>query len=121
MQIGWRDRLTPTAVGTVSRAWVMREVAGRVADESRRAFLVDELVIYEPPRRHGIRNNFIFWIGVLAAAALSQLVGLPGWTGFVAALLGFLWVARELAVRALRWRLDQLVAGDAAEPDSGPA
>jgi hypothetical protein len=115
MQIGWRDRLTPTAVGTVSRAWVMREVANRVADEARRARLVDELVTYEPPRRHGLRNNFIFWGGVLGAAALSRLVGLPGWTGFVAALLGFLWVARELAVRALRWRLDQLLAGEAPE------
>ena len=121
MQIGWRDRLTPTAVGTVSRAWVMREVAGRVGDESRCARLVDELVGYEPPRRHGLRNNFIFWIGVLAAAALSRLVGLPGWTGFVAALLGFLWIARELAVRALRWRLDQLLAGEPAETDTGPA
>jgi len=118
MQIGWHDRLTPTAVGIVSRAWVMREVAGRVADESQHARLVDALAAYEPPRRHGLRNNFIFWIGVLTAAALSRLVGLPGWTGFVAALLGFLWVARELAVRALRWRLDQLLAGEGPESDS---
>jgi hypothetical protein len=118
MRIGWRDRLTPTAVGTVSRAWVMREVATRVADESRRARLVDELVSYEPPRRHGLRNNFIFWVGVLTAAALSRFVGLPGWTGFVAALLGFLWIARELAVRALRWRLDQLLAGESREQDT---
>lgn len=120
MRIGWRDRLTPTAVGTVSRAWVMREVAGRVGDESRGARLVNELVAYEPPRRHGLRNTFIFWIGVLAAAALARLVGLPGWTGFVAALLGFLWVARELAVRALRWRLDQLLASEASEADTPP-
>jgi hypothetical protein len=121
MQIGWRARLTPTAVGTVSRAWVMREVAGRVADESHRTRLVDELVGFEPPRRHGLRNNFIFWIGVLTAAALARLVGLPGWTGFVAALLGFLWVAHELAVRALRWRLDQLLAGEEAEKDTRQA
>jgi hypothetical protein len=111
MQPGWRDRLTPTAVGLVSRAWVMREVARRVADAPTRTQLVDELSAYEPPRRHGLRNNFIFWVGVLSAAALSRWIGLPGWTGFVAALLAFLWVARELAVRALRWRLDQLLGG----------
>lgn len=116
MQIGWRDRLTPTAVGLVSRAWVMREVERRVADAPTRARLVDELSFYEPPRRHGLRNNFIFWVGVLSAAALSRWIGLPGWTGFVAALLVFLWIARELAVRALRWRLDQLVDGAAIGP-----
>jgi hypothetical protein len=119
MQIGWRDRLTPTAVGLVSRAWVMREVARRVADASTRARLVDELSAYEPQRRHGLRNNFIFWIGVLSAAVLAQLAGLPGWTGFVAALLAFLWIARELAVRTLRWRLDQLLENaSTAAPDA---
>lgn len=109
MQAGWRDRLTPTAVGLVSRAWVMREVARRVEDPSARERLIEDLVAYEPRRQHGLRNNFIFWIGVLGAAMLARVVGLPGWTGFVAALIGFLWIARELAVRALRWRLDQLV------------
>jgi hypothetical protein len=119
MHIGWRDRVTPTAVGLVSRGWVMREVARRVGDAAMRARLVDELCAYEPQRRHGLRNNFIFWVGVLSAAALSRWIGLPGWTGFVAALLAFLWIARELAVRALRWRLDQLLGNaSTAAPDA---
>ncbi len=108
--MSWPDRLTPTAVGLVSRAWVVDEVASRGVDRQRQAALIDELVGYEPPRRHGLRNNFIFWFGALGAALLARAIGLPGWSGFVAALLIFVWIARELAVRALRWRLDQLLA-----------
>ncbi len=104
------DRITPTAVVLVSRAWVVSEVASRGVDQQRQAALVDELVGYEPPRRNGLRNNFIFWLCALGAALLARAVGLPGWSGFVAALLIFGWIARELAVRALRWRLDQLLA-----------
>ncbi|GAB4480022.1 MAG: hypothetical protein OHK0044_27790 [Burkholderiaceae bacterium] len=115
MSINWRDRITPTAVGLVSRAWVIAEVeraadrAG-VADAATRAQWVEVLVAYEPPRRHGIRNNAIVWIGLLGGAMAAGAVGLPGWTGFVAALAGFVLIARELAVRALRWRLEQLLA-----------
>ncbi len=105
----WPDRLTPTAVMLVSRAWVVSEVASRGVDPQRHAALIDELVGYEPPRKNGLRNNFIFWIFALSAASASRAVGLPGWSGFVAALLIFIWIARELAVRALRWRLDQLL------------
>jgi hypothetical protein len=106
----WPDRLTPTAVLLVSRAWVVDEVASRGVDPQRQAVLVDELAVYEPPRRHGLRNTVIFWLVVVAAAGLASAIGLPKWTGFAVALLFFVWVARELAVRALRWRLDQLLA-----------
>ncbi len=105
----WPDRLTPTAVWIVSRAWVVDEVAARGVDPQRQAVLVDELVVYEPPRRHGFRNTVIFWIVVFSAATLAGAIGFPKWTGFAVAMLFFIWVARELAVRALRWRLDQLL------------
>lgn len=108
----WPDRLTPTAAGLVSRAWVVEEVAARGVDPQRRAALVDELVGYQPQRRHGLRNNFIFWASAFSAAMLSSAAGLPGWTGFVVVLLLFVWIARMLAVRALRWRLDQLMVID---------
>lgn len=106
-----RDRLTPTAVGLVSRAWVIEEVEGRVADPARRPALIDDLVGYEPPRRHALRNMFLFWATAIAAAGLADLIGQPRWTGFVAVLVLFAWLARLLAVKALRWRLEQLLAG----------
>ncbi|MFZ5540157.1 MAG: hypothetical protein ACOY5V_10495 [Pseudomonadota bacterium] len=115
MPIDWRDRVSPTAVGLVSRAWVIAEVeraadrAG-IADTATRARLVEALVDYEPPRTHGIRNNAIVWVGLIGSAMATGAIGLPGWVGFVAALAGFLAIARELAVRALRWRLRQLLA-----------
>jgi hypothetical protein len=114
MRSSWRDRITPTAVGLVSRAWVIDAVeraadrAG-LTDPQTRAQLVETLCAYEPPRRHGIRNNAIVWVGLIGAAMLSGAIGLPAWTGFVAALIGFLLIARELAMRALRWRLEQLL------------
>lgn len=106
----WRDRLTPTAAGLVSRAWVIDEIESRKVDAQRLTALIDELVGFEPPRQHGLRNAFIFWTGAFGAAAIASAVGLPGWTGFVGALVLFAWVGRELAVRALRWRLDQLLS-----------
>jgi hypothetical protein len=33
----------------------------------------------------------------------------PRWTGFAVAVALFAWLARLLAVKALRWRLDQLL------------
>jgi hypothetical protein len=71
---------------------------------------VDELVAFEPPRRHQVRDNLMVWIGALGAAALAGTLGAPPWTGFVVALLLFMLLARALAVRALRWRLAQLLA-----------
>lgn len=115
MPATWMDRLSPTAAGLVSRAWVIDEVESRGVDPQHQSALVDELVVYEPPRRHGLRNNFIFWVGALGAGMLTNAVGLPGWSGFVAALLFFVWIGRQLAVRALRWRLDKLIAGAATE------
>lgn len=112
------DRFTPTAVGLVSRAWVVDEVEGRVPDPARRAALVEELVGYEPPRQHALRNMFLFWATAIAASALAGGLGLPRWWGFVAAVVLFAWLARLLAVKALRWRLDRLLADpSAAEPD----
>lgn len=106
-----RDRFTPTAVGLVSRGWVIEQVEQRVADPARRAALIDDLVGFEPPRRHGLRNMFLFWLAAIAASVLAGEVGLPRWSGFVAALLAFAWLARSLATRALLWRLDQLQGG----------
>jgi hypothetical protein len=108
------DRFTPTAVGLVSRAWVIEEVERRVAEPARRAALIEELVAYEPPRRHALRNMFLFWALAIAGSALAGAVGLPGWAGFVAVLALFAWLARLLAVKALRWRLDQLLGASAA-------
>lgn len=107
--MSWPDRLTPVAVWLVSRAWVVDEVASRGVDPQQQAALVDELVVYQPPRRHGLRNTVIFWLVVIASVSLAGAIGLPRWTGFAVALLFFVWVARELAVRGLRWRLDQLL------------
>jgi hypothetical protein len=103
-----RDRLTPTAVGLVSRAWIITEVERRVPDPARRPAVIEDLVSYEPPRRHGLRNMFLFWLGAISASALAGAIGLPRWYGFIAALLLFAWIARELATRGLLWRLDQL-------------
>lgn len=105
-----QDRFTPTAVGLVSRAWVIEEVERRVADPARHAALIDELVGYEPPRHHALRNMFLFWAIAIAASALAGAIGLPRWSGFVAVVALFAWLARLLAIKALRWRLDQLVA-----------
>ena len=113
-----RDRFTPTAVGLVSRAWVIEEVESRVSDPTLRPGLIDELVGYEPPRQHALRNMFLFWATAIAASALAGGLGLPRWWGFVAAVVLFAWLARLLAVKALRWRLDRLLADpSAAEPD----
>lgn len=101
-----RDRFTPTAVGIVSRAWVIREVE-RDVEPYARAGAIDALVSYEPPRPHAMRNNLIFWVGVLGATMLAAAAGVPGWIGFAAALVFFAAIARTLAVRALRWRLRQ--------------
>jgi hypothetical protein len=92
---------------------VVQAVEQRTDDPQRRIELIDELVGFEPPRRHGLRNMFLFWAGAIGASALAGVLGLPRWWGFVAALLAFGWLARLLATRALLWRLDQLL------PDSG--
>ena len=105
-----QDRFTPTAVGLVSRAWVIEEVERRVVDPARHAALIDELVGYEPPRQHALRNMFLFWAIAIAASTLAGAIGLPRWSGFVAVVALFAWLARLLAIKALRWRLDQLVA-----------
>jgi hypothetical protein len=104
-----RDRFLPTAVGLVSRAWVVEEVARRVDEPEYRARLVDELIGYEPPRMHGLRNMALFWATAIGASGVADWLGFPPWTGFVVALVVFLAIARWLAVSALRWRLDQLV------------
>ena len=110
----WLDRLMPAAVLLVSRAWVRREVAAVPGlDAARRARLVDELVGYEPPRRHGLRNTFVAWLLMLGGAALARLLGIAPWLGFVGGMLVVLLLARELACRALRWRLGRLL-------DEGP-
>lgn len=111
LPIRFVDRVTPTAVLLVSRAWVLREVSALPdLDEARRAELVDALIAYEPERRNGLRNNFIAWIIMLGGTGLARLVDVAPWLGFVAGLLVVLLLARELAVRAMRWRLAQLVA-----------
>jgi hypothetical protein len=110
-----RDRIAPTAVGLVSRAWVIDAVERRPElDADARARAIEALVAYEPPRRHPVRDNAIFWIGALGAAGIADAFGAPGWAGFVAALIGFALLARALAVRALRWRLDRLIEEIAA-------
>ena len=109
----WFDYLSPTAVGLVSVAWVRREVArAQPPDDAAAARWVDALIEYQPPRRHGLRNNFIVWLGLLGGALIARGLGAAGWVGFGAMLLVFLWVARVLMVRALRWRLGQLVRED---------
>lgn len=114
-----QDRFTPTAVGLVSRAWVIEEVERRVPDARRHAALVDELVGYEPPRQHALRNMFLFWALAISASALAGAVGLPRWSGFVVVVVLFAWLARLLAVKALRWRLDQLI-GSAESTNRDP-
>jgi hypothetical protein len=109
VQRRWLDRLTPTAAGLVSRAWVIDTVEAAGVPPAARARVIDELVAFEPPRRHGVRNTVIFWVGVIGAAMAAGAIGLPGWVGFVAALLVFAAIGRELARRAVRWRLDELM------------
>ena len=116
MPVRTLDRFTPTAVGLVSRAWVIEEVERTVPDATRHPALIEELVGFEPPRTHGLRNMVLFWALAIGASGLADAVGLAPWSGFVAVLLLFLWLARLLAVKALRWRLEQLLA--AAGPGS---
>jgi hypothetical protein len=122
MQVRWLDRITPTAVLLVSRGWVIDEVA-RVPDlhAHERDRLVEELIAYEPPRRHGLRNNFIVWLTLITLSWLASRVGLPAWVGFAAGLLILIAVARALAAGALRWylrkRVTELRAGAGAAPD----
>jgi len=102
------DRITPVAVGVVSRAWVLREVAALPGlDAAARSRLVDALSEYQPPRRQPMRDNAIAWAVLLGGAMLFNALDLPGWIGFVLALLALTAVARVLAVRALRWRMAQ--------------
>jgi hypothetical protein len=112
MPASTRDRFTPTAVGLVSRGWVIEEVERRVAEPEQRTALIEELVGYEPPRRHGVRNMFLFWAGAIGASGIAGALDLPRWVGFCVALALFTWLARELATRALRWRLEKLIAGE---------
>lgn len=121
MPASLRDRFTPTAVGLVSRAWVIDAVENRVSDPRRRAALIDELVAFEPPRRHGLRNMFLFWAAAIGASALAGMLELPRWWGFVAVLVVFTWLARLLATRALLWRLDRRAADDAAAGQRDPS
>lgn len=103
------DRVTPTAVGVVSRAWVLREVATVPGlSETERNRYVDELAAYQPPRKHGLRDNFIAWLVMLGGAMLFNTVGLPGWMGFLLGMALLVALARTLAVKALRWRLERL-------------
>lgn len=113
MQPAPTDYLTPTAVGVVSRAWVMRLVSG-VPDLStaQRKQLVDQLCDYQPPRRHGLRDTFIAWVVLLGGAMLFNALDLPGWIGFVIGLVLLVLLARALAVKALRWRLGRLLDED---------
>jgi hypothetical protein len=110
------DRFTPTEILLVSRGWVIDAVeAVEGADDAQRARWVEELIAYNPPRRNGLRNNFIVWTVALGAAMVADAMGFRPWTGFVAAILVFLRIGRSLAVRTLRWRLDQLRAGREAD------
>jgi hypothetical protein len=102
------DRLTPTAVGVVSRGWVIDEVTQHSdLSDAERARLVDALSSYEPPRQHGLRNTFIAWAVLIFTTMIFNALDWPGWAGFVLALVALVAVARVLAVRTLRWRLAQ--------------
>jgi len=102
------DRFIPVAVGVVSRAWVLREVAAVPGlDAAARRRLVDALSEYQPPRRQPMRDNFIAWVVLLGGAMLFNALDLPGWIGFMLGLVALTAVARVLAVRALRWRMAQ--------------
>lgn len=121
------DRLTPTAVGVVSRAWVIAEVMRVPAlSDAQRRQLVEQLCDYQPPRKHGLRDNFIAWFILLGGAMLFNALELPGWIGFVLGLALLTALARTLAVKALRWRLDRLLAEAGLAPgerrgDSDPS
>ena len=121
MQPTLLDRLTPTAVGLVSRAWVLREVAAVPGlDAGARRRLVDVLSAYQPPRRQPMRDNAIAWAVLLGGAMLFNALDLPGWIGFVLALVALTAVARVLATRALRWRLARWLATRQDEDDAPP-
>lgn len=120
MPVNPSDRFTPTAVGLVSRGWVIDEVERQVADPARHAALIDDLVAYEPQRRHGLRNMFLFWASAIAASGLARAADLPAWTGFALVVIVFAWLARLLATRALRWRLERLIDTPPAAPDDLP-
>lgn len=102
--------LTPTAALLVSRAWVMNEVE-RVPDLDRgeRNRLVDLLSAWEPPCHKSLFSNPMVWLILVGAAMLFGAAGLPAWFGFAIALGGLLYVAHELVVRQLRWKLLQLL------------
>ncbi|MDZ7651540.1 MAG: hypothetical protein U5L03_02670 [Burkholderiaceae bacterium] len=113
------DRFTPTAVGVVSRAWVIGEVMRVPAlSDARRRQLVDQVCDYQPPRKYGLRDNFIAWLILLGGAALFNTLDLPGWIGFVIGLAVLTALARVLAVKALRWRLQRLLAEAGEAPMS---
>jgi hypothetical protein len=121
MQPTLLDRLTPTAVGLVSRAWVLREVAAVPGlDAGARRRLVDVLIAYQPPRRQPIRDNAIAWAVLLGGAMLFNALDLPGWIGFLLALVALTAVARALATRALRWRLARWLQTRQDDEDAPP-
>lgn len=104
------DYLTPTEITLVSRAWVLTEVAQvEGLTEPQRARLVDDLIAYSPPRKHGLRNNLIVWFSLLGCTLLAGGLGAPPWTGFVVMLAVLFVLARVLAVKALRWRIGQWI------------
>jgi len=117
MQPTLADRFSPAAVGVVSRAWVIAEVLRVPAlSDAQRRQLVEQLCDYQPPRKHGLRDNFIAWMILLGGAMLFNALGLPGWIGFVLGLVLVTALARTLAVRALRWRLDRLLVESGHAP-----
>lgn len=121
MQPTLLDRLTPTAVGVVSRAWVLREVAAVPGlDAAARRRLVDVLSAYQPPRRQPMRDNALAWAVLLGGAMLFNALDLPGWIGFVLALVALTAVARVLATRALRWRLARWLETQQDDDDAPP-
>ncbi|MCS7102148.1 MAG: hypothetical protein NZL99_10675, partial [Burkholderiaceae bacterium] len=66
MRITWRERCTPTAIGLVSRAWVIARVQGVDGlDEATRAEWIEALCAYEPPRENWLRNRWLFWAAAL--------------------------------------------------------
>lgn len=110
------DRFTPTEILLVSRGWVIEAVESiDGVDQAQRECWIEDLIAYNPPRRNGLRNNFIVWVGALGAAMIADAIGIRPWIGFVAAVLVFLRIGRALAVRTMRWRLEQLRAGQVSE------
>jgi len=62
-----------------------------------------------------LRNNFIAWILMLGGTGIARLIDVEPWIGFVAGILIVLYLARLLAVKALRWKLDQLTGADGGD------